>query len=202
MDGFAVIVLAGGAARRLGGLVKPLLPVGGTPMLLRVLGAAEQASPRVVVGPSSLAAVLPPDVLLTCEDPPGGGPVAGIGAAVAGLDGEWGGGEGAVGVLAGDLPFVSGATLDLLRGALAGAPTAGVALLLDPGGRRQSLLGVWRTTALRAALSELGELSGRSLRELLSGVDVVEVPAPAELLPSYLDCDTDEDWQLANRMGN
>ena len=167
-------------------------------MLLRVLGAAAQASPRVVVGPGSLAGMLPVDAILTCEDPPGGGPVAAIGAAVAALPS----GEGAVGVLAGDLPFVSGATLDVLHGALVGAPRAGVALLLDPGGRRQSLLGVWRAGALRAALSELGELSGRSLRELLRGVEVVEVPAPDELLPSYLDCDTDEDWQLAKLMGS
>jgi molybdopterin-guanine dinucleotide biosynthesis protein A len=198
VDGFAVIVLAGGAARRLGGVTKPLLPIGGTPMLLRVLGAASQASPRVVVGPGSLAGTLPADVILTCEDPPGGGPVAAIGAAVAELPNE----AGAVGVLAGDLPFVSGATLDLLRGALAGVPRAGVALLLDPGGRWQSLLGVWRAGALRAALLDLGEPSGRSLRELLSGVEVVEVPAPDEPLPSYLDCDTEEDWQLAKLMSS
>lgn len=198
MDEYAAIVLAGGAARRLGGVTKPLLPVGGVPMLVRVLDAVVEASPRVVVGPVELTHALPAGTVLTCEEPPGGGPVAGIGAAVSKLPA----GELAVGVLAGDLPFVSRATIDALRRALGGVPAAGAALLLDPDGRRQSLLGVWRASALRSALAELGELPGRSLRDLLGGVEVVEVPATAEILPSYLDCDTEEEWQLANQLAD
>ena len=64
MDGYAAVVLAGGAGRRLGGPTKPRLDVGGASMLARVLAAVSDAAPRVVVGPESLATVLPAGVAL------------------------------------------------------------------------------------------------------------------------------------------
>src|SRR3954469_15553631 len=74
VGGFAAVVLAGGAARRMGGADKPALPVAGQSMLIRVLAAVHDADPRVVVG------LVPPDLPVqvhsTREDPPGGGPVA------------------------------------------------------------------------------------------------------------------------------
>jgi molybdopterin-guanine dinucleotide biosynthesis protein A len=187
---YAAIVLAGGAARRMGGGIKPLLRIRGRPMLARVLDAVAGASPRLVVGPAELAAVLPSGTTLTCEDPPGGGPVAGIGAALAAFPP----GERAVAVLAGDLPLLSGQTIDTLRDALVGVPFAQVALLLDPAGRRQPLLSVWRETALRAALARLGDLDGRAVWRLFAEVPAIEVPAVDR---SYLDCDTVEDVLLA-----
>ncbi|MBM0207341.1 nucleotidyltransferase family protein, partial [Micromonospora sp. STR1s_5] len=50
MGTYAAVVLAGGAARRMGGVDKPALPVGGRPMRDRVLAAVTDATPRVVVG--------------------------------------------------------------------------------------------------------------------------------------------------------
>jgi molybdopterin-guanine dinucleotide biosynthesis protein A len=84
MSGYAAVILAGGAARRLGGVSKPMLPVGGRSMLARVLAAVPDARPRVVVGPPELA--LPPGVLRAQEQPPGGGPVAATAAGLARLD--------------------------------------------------------------------------------------------------------------------
>ena len=46
MSGFAAIVLAGGNGRRLGDPAKPERPVGGVPMVIRVLGAVADAFPR------------------------------------------------------------------------------------------------------------------------------------------------------------
>src|SRR6185312_295604 len=103
----AAVVLAGGTARRLGGALKPALAVGGRPLLLRVLDAAALASPRVVVGPPSLAPLLPADVLLTCEAPPGGGPVAALSAAVRLIPAE----VANVAVLSADLPFLTSTVL-------------------------------------------------------------------------------------------
>ena len=48
---FAAVVLAGGAARRLGGAPKPARTVAGVPLLTRVLDAVAAADVRVVVGP-------------------------------------------------------------------------------------------------------------------------------------------------------
>src|SRR5262245_10608859 len=57
---YGAIVLAGGGARRMGGVRKPAVQVGGVPMIERVLAAVTPAGAPLVVGPSDL--VLPPGV--------------------------------------------------------------------------------------------------------------------------------------------
>ncbi|MYU19520.1 NTP transferase domain-containing protein, partial [Streptomyces sp. SID8361] len=48
---YDAVILAGGAARRLGGVDKPALRVGGRALLDRVLDACRGAGRTVVVGP-------------------------------------------------------------------------------------------------------------------------------------------------------
>ncbi|MDG4761229.1 NTP transferase domain-containing protein [Micromonospora sp. WMMD710] len=100
MGSYAAVVLAGGAARRMGGVDKPALPVGGRSMRDRVLAAVADAAPRVLVGP---AEAVPPGVRVTREDPPGGGPVAAMAAGLARLDPD----TTLVAVLAADLPLLT-----------------------------------------------------------------------------------------------
>ena len=83
--GFA-IVLAGGTGRRMGGASKPDVIVAGRRMLDHVLDElAAQKVPAVVVGPPDLDVPLdsPTGVTLVREDPPLGGPAAGIAAGFA-----------------------------------------------------------------------------------------------------------------------
>lgn len=83
--GFA-IVLAGGTGRRMGGASKPDVIVAGRRMLDHVLDElAAQKVPAVVVGPPDLDVPLdsPTGVTLVREDPPLGGPAAGIAAGYA-----------------------------------------------------------------------------------------------------------------------
>jgi len=124
MSGFAAIVLAGGSGRRLGGEAKPERPVGGVPMLNRVLGAVTDADALVVVGPPRLAPLLPADARLTMEEPPGGGPVAALGAGLALLDP----GPEIVALLATDLPFLTSSTVTLLRRAVDASGATGAVL--------------------------------------------------------------------------
>ena len=191
MGKFAAVVLSGGAGRRLGGVDKPALAVGGRPMRDRVLAAAAGAgaAPCVVVGPSG---DLPPGVLATRESPPGGGPVA---AAAAGLtmlpaDVE------TVALLAADLPLLTPSALGTLRDAVS---TADGALFVDGDGRRQLLCGVWQVSAVRRALAALGEPAGASMRALLRGLTAVEVAWAASGPPPWFDCDTDDDVRRARR---
>ena len=79
---FDAVVLAGGSARRLGGVDKPALQVGGASLLERVLAAVPSAGRVVVVGPPR---ALPPEVVQVREQPPGGGPGAALDG--HGLDG-------------------------------------------------------------------------------------------------------------------
>ncbi|MFF5989514.1 molybdenum cofactor guanylyltransferase [Prauserella flavalba] len=172
----AGIVLAGGAARRLAGVDKPMLEVGGMPLLLRAVAALHGADDVVVVGPRREGV---PGVRWTREDPPGSGPVA---ALAAGLDLVT---ADVVAVLAADLSAVTSRTIGRLRSALGDADGA---VLVDDEGRRQWLLGVWRTSALRAALP--ADPAGASLRRTLGGLSIVDVPAlPGEAA----DVDTPED---------
>jgi molybdopterin-guanine dinucleotide biosynthesis protein A len=183
------IVLAGGTGRRLGGVSKPEVVVAGRTMLDRVLDAVpgpERDGGRVVVvGPPHLAQSTVPTVQ---EDPPLGGPVAGIDAGLAYLGAA---GERPVLVLACDAPLAGDAVPALLT-ALATAPGADGAILRDREGRRQPLLAVYRRTSLCAALDRrraAGGVAGASMRSLLEGLDLVEVDDPGD---AGLDGDT---WQ-------
>ncbi|MET8910293.1 NTP transferase domain-containing protein [Micromonospora sp. NPDC004551] len=194
MTAYAAVVLSGGAARRMGGVDKPARPVGGRPMLHRVLAAVADAGERIVVGPAGL---VPEGVRVTREEPPGGGPVAGASAGLALL----GAGATTVALLAADLPLLTPAAVAELRRALDGS-TAGVACYVDGDGRRQHLCAVWRVTALRAALDRLaaergGTVDGAPVRGLLAGTTVREVSWSGSGPAPWFDCDTDEDVRRA-----
>lgn len=82
----AIIILAGGTARRLGGVSKPDYRIGGNRLLdilLQELGCTGFTGTTVVVGPENLT--VPSHVTLTLEDPPFGGPLAGIQAGLKAL---------------------------------------------------------------------------------------------------------------------
>ncbi|BAL93280.1 hypothetical protein AMIS_80600 [Actinoplanes missouriensis 431] len=188
------MVLAGGAARRMGGADKPTLPVAGQSMLTRVLAAVHDADPRVVVG--RVPADLPVAVHVTREEPPGGGPVAAAAAGLALVPDS----VTYTALLAADLPFLTGEAIDVLRLTMESAPMEG-AVYRDAEGHLQVLCGVWRTKALRAALDRLAEerggLDGAPVRSLLEKVRVVEVSWRRPGPPPWFDCDTDDDLRTA-----
>jgi molybdopterin-guanine dinucleotide biosynthesis protein A len=205
---YAAIILAGGAATRMGGRHKPSLPVAGIPILDRVLAAVRDATHRIVVGPDQ---TVPDDVLLTREDPPGGGPAAALAAGLTLLGSHSSHGEvhprrsGFVAVLAGDQALLSGAAVRALRGAAAGAPDGvGGAVFVDGEGREQWLCGVWRVGALRDRVAEAGGavgsgLAGAAVRRVLGGGGAVPVRWTGMGLPPWFDCDTEEQVAVAER---
>jgi molybdopterin-guanine dinucleotide biosynthesis protein A len=189
LPAWTAVVLAGGRAARLGGQPKPQLEVGGRSMLATVLAACEGAAARVVVGPPQ---PVPQGVRLVREQPPGGGPVAAMRAGMAVVETD------VVAVLAADLPFLTADLLAQLRERLSGD---GV-LVVDDAGRDQLLLGVWRTAALRAAVSRAGGPTAEhklSMRKVLAPLAVrrfrPEVP-PGRPAP-WTDCDTPTDLARA-----
>ena len=211
MAGYAAIVLAGGAGRRLGAADKPELVVGGRPLLHVVLDAVADAAPRIVVGPPR---TLPAGVLGTREHPPGGGPVAALAAGLSLVPAA----TGEVALLAADLPFLTPAAVTALREALAvaappdatpgsaTAPGPGAAergsasepdaVVFTDGERRQLLCAAWRTEPLRKRMAALGEPTGLALRQLYTGVAVTEITSHDHPPPWY-DCDTEADLRRA-----
>jgi molybdopterin-guanine dinucleotide biosynthesis protein A len=178
------LVLAGGTARRLGGVDKPGLTVGGLPMLDRVLLACAAAERTVVVGPERPTCR---PVHWTREAVPGSGPVAAVAAGLALVTAPL------VVLLAGDLPFLSaGAVERLLEEVVEDG-----AVLVDETGREQWLCSAWRTSALRAAVPATDRLS-RWLGDL--AVSRVALPVPTGEVAPWVDCDTPQDLQRAREL--
>jgi len=169
VDQWAAVVLAGGRAKRLGGLDKPSLSVAGQTLLDRVLAACAGAEPVVVVGPKRRTER---DVLWTREELPHAGPVAALVAGLSAVPAE----VPVTAVLAADLPWLRTETLQRLRAAVTVQPVDG-AVLVDATGQPQWLCGVWRTTPLRAALWAIGDPTNQSVRGVLSGLNRADVPA-------------------------
>ena len=167
MPEFDAIILAGGRGSRLGGVSKADLVVGGRRLLDVVLEAVRRARTTVVVGPVAV----PDGVLVTVEDPPGTGPAAGI---VAGLESVERSAEWTV-VLACDLPGVQAAVPRLLAATTRDDDLDGYCLA-SAGGNPQWLLGIHRTTRLRAAARAYGDPRNRSVRGLLAGMRLGLLP--------------------------
>ncbi|ULR51968.1 NTP transferase domain-containing protein [Streptomyces deccanensis] len=186
---FDAVVLAGGAARRLGGTDKPAVRVGGRALLDRVLSACAGAGTTVVVAEPRPTAR---PVLWTREEPPGGGPLAALGAGLRHTTAPY------VVVLSADLPFLDEGTVGRLLDALmADEGTADGVLVTDPDGRDQPLVAAYRAEPLRRELARLAAehdgLTGLPLRRLTAALRLTRITDP---LASF-DCDTWDDIAAA-----
>ncbi|MEW2293357.1 NTP transferase domain-containing protein [Streptomyces sp. NPDC006743] len=180
-------MLAGGAARRLGGADKPGVRVGGRALLDRVLGACADARTTVVVADPRPTAR---PVRWAREEPPGGGPLAALAAGLRHTTADL------VLVLSADLPFLRPRTVRRLLTDLRASRADG-ALLTDADGRDQPLVAAYRAPALRRRLAALtrenGTLTGLPLRRLTAALDLTRVP---DFVASF-DCDTWDDIATA-----
>ncbi|MDX2527709.1 NTP transferase domain-containing protein [Streptomyces europaeiscabiei] len=188
-EAFDAVVLAGGAARRLGGADKPAVRVGGRALLDRVLTACSGAGATVVVAEPRPTAR---PVLWAREEPPGGGPLAALGAGLRHTTAPY------VVVLSADLPFLEEATVRRLLDALSrSAVTADGVLVTDPDGRDQPLVAVYRAEVLRRELARLAAghdgLTGLPLRRLTAALRLTRITDPV----ASFDCDTWDDIAAA-----
>lgn len=222
-----VIVLAGGRGRRLGGVDKGSLVVGSDTLLQRVMTAAA-ARPVVLVGgesATSLAATAgtetadtgtasrpgpQPRVIATSEDPPGGGPAAGLAAGLVAWTNAASGEHGErskhsehqandqqsdvgvlIAVVAVDYPGVTATTLARLAQAVPNDRQSGAALLADH--RVQYGVGVFPLHALQRSAGSRETWHGAPLRDLVGPIIGVHVPASAAEAHD-VDTPADLDW--------
>ncbi|MFZ6991167.1 molybdenum cofactor guanylyltransferase [Curtobacterium sp. RRHDQ66] len=200
---YDAVLLAGGRASRLGGVDKTAIVADGVTLSDRALAAAEGAEQIVVVGlPDDRDA--PSRAVRTREDPPFGGPVAALAAGTAALStppratspsavAPW------TLVLACDLVHPGRAAAELLRIAASRSdrmPTDGF-VAVDDDGRRQPLLALYRSDALRDALRAAGDPRDLSMRRLLAPLDLTSVP-----LSSAICADVDDPEDVARLVGD
>ena len=176
-SGFCGVVLAGGTAARMDGVDKASVELHGRTLLELAIDAFLDADEVVVVAPDSVPTSRP--VTFVCEDPPRGGPVAGLLTGVDALLRH----PRLIGVLAVDMPRVTPATMRRLREATEGHDGA---FLVDAGGRRQ-LAGVLDAAALGGVRPDLEGQHGMALHRLLAPLRLAEVPADGD---EGLDIDT------------
>lgn len=172
-------MLAGGESRRFGS-DKLAAAVDGVTVLDRLVSDLPAAWPVVLVGPPR--AVARADVQWVREEPPGGGPAAGIQAGSACST------TGITVVVAGDMPYAA-AIVPVLVAALAGAgEEVEAAVGVDDDGHANPLLAAYRTLGLRAALPEPAH--GTAAKRLLTlphvrvpmrGLISRDVDTPADL---------------------
>lgn len=188
-DRVPLIVLAGGASRRMG-TDKRAMMVDGAPMLLRTLKRLAPTPCIVVVDPRApLGLSLPAHARVVADTRPGEGPLAALEAGLLTTHAP------IALVVAGDMPLLEPSVLHLLADRLDSDPDATLTCLADEGGPRPLPLAVRRVPVLRQVTAVLdgGE---RRLRALLAAAAVIPI---AEWLPldpirgSLRDIDTPAD---------
>ncbi len=162
------IVLTGGTAVRLDGADKSAVEVGGRSLLERALDALAGMA-TVVVGPEVPTSR---PVTFRREEPPGGGPAAGV---LAGLTG-FGPRPALVVVLAVDMPLVTAGTVGRLLAAVRDRRACDGAVLVDSAGRQQHLCAVYAVSTLERRSAAV-DRHGLAMRRLVDGLDLVAVPA-------------------------
>jgi molybdopterin-guanine dinucleotide biosynthesis protein A len=176
---FDAIVLAGGSGSRLGGIDKPALRIGELSLLDRALAAVGGAR-RISVVRQVDDVPVSRRVSRTVEDPPRSGLASAIAAGLDDLDSLRPLRRAArfVAVLAADLPRVAEAFTVLRRQTIV-ARTEGL-IAVDPTGRDQPLLAIYRTAALRSAIAS-HPVDGLAVRRLVAGLALTRVRLDAQL---------------------
>jgi len=177
---FDAVVLAGGDARRLGGMDKAAIEVEGLSLLDRALAAVHLAKEIFIVGPRRPTSA---PVRWTSESPAGGGPLR---ATIAGLKLVT---SDVVVVLAIDYPFV---TPEIVAELIRAAESRDGAALQDEGGSMHYVVGAYQTNELRAAVDAKPSRDA-SMRSLFERLDIAAVRADR----AALDIDTPEDVERA-----
>lgn len=177
---FDAIVVAGGRGSRLGGVDKPAIRIGDHSLLDRALTAVHEARRVSVVRHVDDVAV-DRRTTRTVEQPAMSGPAAAIAAGLddlARLPRDSPAVPRFVAVLAADLPRVGEAFASLLRNRVP-RNTDGV-VAIDPDGRDQPLLAIYRAAPLRAAVAAHAT-DGLGVSRLIADLSLKRVPLSATL---------------------
>ena len=193
------LVLAGGLARRMGGADKPLIAIGGAPILDRVLARLAPDCVQMILNANGDAGRFASYRLpVVADDVPGfAGPLAGV---LAGLD--WAAdnlpGIAFLASAPADCPFLPH---DLVRRLHAARLAQGTELACSQsGGRRHPVVGLW-PVALRDDLRQALVHEGlRKIETWTARHGVALAEWPAEPIDPFFNVNTPEDAAEADRL--
>lgn len=181
----SIIVLSGGTSSRFGA-DKSQAMLGHQQLIHHILTGIPKEFEIIIVGADPL--FTPAFYRCIQENPVGGGPVAGIAAALELCESE------IVGVLATDMPF-AGAHMIHLLSAMTSHDDA--IMFVDSKGFKQPLAALYRRESLENALTKIGNPHGASMRTLISDLNIHEVHMSPEIEKAMIDVDTPEDLVVA-----
>jgi molybdopterin-guanine dinucleotide biosynthesis protein A len=185
------VILAGGGARRLGGVAKGLLEIGGERIIDRVAKALRPITSRLVIVSNAAAAsewLAGADALM--DERPGAGALPGVATAIRAVQQD-------VLVVAWDMPFVTCAVLDpLLRDG-----DGYDASMWNSASGVEPLCGYYAVSALPAIDAAIadGVRAAREIASLLRVRLLQHVSATDEPTP-FLSINTPADFALARRL--
>ena len=181
----SVIVLSGGTSRRFG-RDKSQAKIAGKSLIALILGSIPLDFKIVIVGEDPK--IESSQYQCVYEDPIGGGPLAGF---KAGLDAS---ASELVALIATDMPFAIGLVLNLINSMKANDDAV---MYVDAKGFKQPLAAVYRRASVKRALADMGQLDGKSVRELISHLMVHEIEMSHEIAQALMDIDTAADLEQA-----
>lgn len=184
---WSAMILTGGQSSRFGS-DKSRAILGGQSLLSHLLSDLADIAEIVIVGPSFEDPLR--SLRFVQEEPLGGGPVAAVSAGLQQIHSEF------VALIATDMPF-AGEVIRKLAKTL--SVTKDGVLPRDSEGIPQALCAIYRTTSLKNALAKLGNPVGRSMRSLVSLLELEEVELSPSLESSLIDIDTPEELEKASR---
>jgi molybdopterin-guanine dinucleotide biosynthesis protein A len=181
----SVIVLSGGTSRRFG-RDKSQAKIAGKSLIAIILGSIPSEFKVVIVGEDPKIESSQYQCVL--EEPIGGGPLAGFKAGLDASESEL------VALIATDMPFASGLVLNLINSIRANDDAV---MYVDAKGFKQPLAAVYRRASVKRALADMGQLDGKSVRELISHLMVHEIEMSHEIAQALMDIDTAADLEQA-----
>ncbi|WP_136636591.1 molybdenum cofactor guanylyltransferase MobA [Pseudooceanicola onchidii] len=188
-----VMILAGGASRRMGGGDKGLRMLAGRPLVAHVIDRIAPQCDDLAINTNGAAAdfagfglPLLPDVI---PDRPG--PLAGV---LTAMDWALQGGHTHVATVPGDTPFLPGDLIPQLM--LAAEASATTPVLAQSGGRVHPVAGLW-PVALRDALAQALATGTRRMTDWTAQAGATAVPFPDTTPDAFFNVNTPEDLATA-----
>lgn len=187
----AVVILAGGDGRRMGGS-KPLRVLAGKTLIERALEQARRWADVVAVSVrehGQAGALAVPQIL----DEDGEGPLAGLASALRFARAK---GAGTLLTIACDMPVLPADLPQRLEEALTAELNAAIA---SSGGALHPVCGLWRSSALDM-LADYRDSGRSSLKGFAEGVGYAGVEWPIELYDPFLNVNQPEELEAAERL--